>query len=188
LHGNEAMIGELRMKLVSFREGSHLHERALQFLQTREGLTGLLHEEAFRRTLDGDITFCRWAGYPLSLAWFYLRTPGRDSQGRLTIQEMQALRRASKTAVDLFDMLLLSLTACTAGVTGTGSFALALVGQKADVSKPLVEQVVNQIRSQMPVGVEVGAVIVEASEEHKTGADLLEATRRTPGGPVYSIA
>jgi serine/threonine-protein kinase len=188
LHGNEAMIGELRVKLVSFREAITLHDKALQFLRQRDGLTGLLHEEAFRSALDGDLAFARWAGYPLTLAWFYLRTPARDGQGRLTIQEMQALRRASKAAVDLFDMLLLSLTACTAGLTGIGSFAVALVGQTAEISRPLVEQVLTQMRSQMPPGVEVGAVVVEATEDHQRGADLLEATRRTPGGPVYNIA
>ncbi len=187
LHGNEAMIGELRVKLVSFREASTLHEKALQFLRQRDGLTSLLHEEAFRQALDGDLSFTRWAGYPLTLAWFFLRTPARDGQGRLTIQEMQALRRAAKAAVDLFDMLLLSLTACTAGLTGIGSFAVALVGQTADIAKPLVEQVLTQMRSQMPPGVEVGAVVVEATSEHKRGADLLEATRHTPGGPVYNI-
>jgi serine/threonine-protein kinase len=188
LHGNEAMVGELRVKLVSFRENSNLHEKALQFLRARDGLTSLLHEEAFRQALDGDLAFARWAGYPLTLAWFYLRTPARDGHGRLTIQEMQALRRASKAAVDLFDMLLLSLTACTAGLTGVGSFAVALVGQTAEIARPLVEQVLTQMRSQMPPGVEVGGVVVEATTEHARGADLLEATRRTPGGAVYSIS
>jgi serine/threonine protein kinase len=188
LHGNEAMIGELRVKLVSYREGSTLHEKSLQFLRARDGLTGLFHEEAFRSSLDADLAFSRWAGYPMTLAWFFLRTPSRDGQGRLTIQEMQALRRASKAAVDLFDMLLLSLTASTAGLTGQGSFGVVLVGQTADIAKPLVEQVLTQMRSQMPAGVEAGAVVVEASPEHTRGADLLEATRRTSGGPVYTIA
>lgn len=187
LHGNEAMIGELRVKLVSFREASTLHEKSLQFLRLRDGLTGLMHEEAFRQAIDAELAFARWARFPLTLAWFFLRTPARDGQGRLTIQEMQALRRASKAAVDLFDMLLLSLTACTAGLTGMGSFAVALVGQTAEIARPLVEQVLVQIRGQMPAGVEAGAVVVEASDEHTRGADLLEATRKTPGGPVYNI-
>ncbi len=187
LHGNEAMIGELRVKLVSFREASTLHEKALQFLRQRDGLTGLFHEEAFRTALDADLLFSRWAGYPLTMAWFYLRTPSRDGQGRLTIQEMQALRRASKAAVDLFDMLLLSLTASTAGLTSQGAFGVVLVGQTAEIARPLIENVLAQMRSQMPAGVEAGAVVVEASHEHQRGIDLIESTRQPSGGPVFTL-
>jgi hypothetical protein len=187
LHGNEAMVGELRVKLVSFREASTLHEKALLFLRQRDGLTGLFHEEAFRAALDADLAFARWAGYPLTLAWFYLRTPSRDGQGRLTIQEMQALRRASKAAVDLFDMLLLSLTASTAGLTSQGSFGVVLVGQTAEIARPLIEQVLTQVRGQMPAGVEAGAVVVEATHEHARGVDLLESTRQPAGGSVFTL-
>ncbi len=187
LHGNEAMIGEVRVKLVSFREASIHHERALQFLRQRDGMTGLLHEDTFRVALDADLTFARWARTPLTLAWFTLRTPSRGGQGRLTIQEMQALRRATKAAVDLFDMVLLSLTASTAGLTSQSAFAVALVGQTADIARPIVESVLVQIRSQMPAGVEADANVVEASAEHARAIDLIAAARVPNGALVFAL-
>src|SRR5690606_31461574 len=43
LHGAEAQVGECRVKLVSFTAGSPQHERAKEYLQRHDGLTGLLH-------------------------------------------------------------------------------------------------------------------------------------------------
>jgi serine/threonine-protein kinase len=72
---------------------------------------------------------------------------------------MLALRRAATRVVELTDMLLLSLIAVTAGRTGPLRFCVAMVGPGPHEAKNLVEQVVGQVQTMLPDGLELGATV-----------------------------
>ncbi|MFO0663453.1 MAG: FHA domain-containing serine/threonine-protein kinase [Polyangiaceae bacterium] len=159
LHGGEVQLGELRFKLVNFAKDSPQHKRAKTYLERRCGLTGLLTREPFVRALEEEAAFAEWVDAPLTVARYELRGPNRLVSERPTILEMLALRRAATRAVELTDMLLLSLVGVSAGRVGPLRFAVAMVGPGAQEARSLVEQVVGQVQGMMPEGLELAASI-----------------------------
>jgi len=159
LHGGEVQLGELRFKLVNFQKDSPQHRRARTYLERRCGLTGLLTREPFVRALEEEAAFAEWVDAPLTVARYELRGPNRLVSERPTILEMLALRRAATRAVELTDMLLLSLVGVSAGRVGPLRFAVAMVGPGAQEARSLVEQVVGQVQGMMPEGLELAASI-----------------------------
>jgi eukaryotic-like serine/threonine-protein kinase len=159
MHGGEVQLGELRFKLVSFAKDSASHRRARHFLSRRDGLTGLLGREQVLPALDEEAGFAEWIEAPLTLARYELRGPNRLVSDRPTILEMLALRRAATRVVELTDMLLLSLIAVTAGRTGPLRFCVAMVGPGPHEAKNLVEQVVGQVQTMLPDGLQLGATV-----------------------------
>jgi hypothetical protein len=159
MHGGEAQLGELRFKLVSFAKDSAGHKRARAYLAKRDGLTGLLTRDQVLKALDEEAQYAEWVDAPLTLARYELRGPNRLVSDRPTILEMLAFRRAATRAVELTDMLLLSLIAVTAGRTGPLRFVVAMVGPGAQESRNLVEQVVGQVQGMLPEGLDLVASI-----------------------------
>lgn len=162
LHGGEVQLGECRVKLVSFQEGSPQHERANAYLARRDGLTGLLQREQLVRALEDDAGFAEWDGVPLSVARYHIRGPNRHVSERPTILEMLALRRAAQRVVELTEMLLLSIVPVTAGRTGPLKFAVAMTGPSPDEARNVVEQVVSQVQGLMPEALDLAATLVRA--------------------------
>ena len=159
MHGGEAQLGELRFKLVSFAKDSAGHKRARSYLAKRDGLTGLLTRDQVLKALDEEGQYAEWVDAPLTIARYELRGPNRLVSDRPTILEMLAFRRAATRAVELTDMLLLSLIAVTAGRTGPLRFVVAMVGPGAQESRNLVEQVVGQVQGMLPEGLDLVASI-----------------------------
>jgi serine/threonine protein kinase len=157
MHGGEAQLGELRFKLVSFARDSAGHKRARAYLAKRDGLTGLLTRDQVLKALDEEGQYAEWVDAPLTIARYELRGPNRLVSDRPTILEMLAFRRAATRAVELTDMLLLSLIAVTAGRTGPLRFVVAMVGPGAQESRNLVEQVVGQVQGMLPEGLDLVA-------------------------------
>lgn len=173
MHGGEAQVGELRVKLVSFGLDSPQHRRARQYLARRDGLTGLLVREHFMSAIDEESAFADWAEAPMQVARYELRGPNRQVSERPTILEMLALRRAAQRVVELTEMLLLCLTPVVAGRTGPLRFGLSMVGPTIDEARHVVEQVVAQVQGMLPDTLELGATIVKG-EAGRPGRTLLD--------------
>lgn len=162
LHGAEVQLGECRLKLVSFSEGSPQHLRAQEYLAQRDGLTGLLRRDQLLRTLQDDMAFAAWNQTTLSVARYHIRGPNRHVSDRPTILEMLALRRAAQRVVELTEVLLLSIVPVTAGRIGPLKFAVAMTGPGMDEARHVVEQVVSQVQGLMPEALDLVATIVKA--------------------------
>jgi serine/threonine-protein kinase len=171
LHGAEVQLGESRVKIVSFPEGSPQHDRARAYLSRRDGLTGLLSRDQLIRVVEDDRAFSEWAGCPLSVARYQIRGPNRHVSDRPAILEMLALRRAAQRVVELTEMLLLCLVPVTGGRTGPLKFAIAMSGPSLDEARNVVEQAVSQVQGLMPESLDLAATIVRAE----------------PGQPVQSL-
>jgi serine/threonine-protein kinase len=171
LHGAEVQLGESRVKIVSFADGSPQHERARAYLARRDGLTGLLSGDRLLRALEDDRAFSEWAGTPLSIARYQIRGPNRHVSDRPAILEMLALRRAAQRVVELTEMLLLSLVPVTGGRTGPLRFAIAMVGPNLEEARNVVEQVVSQVQGLMPESLDLAATLVRAEPGQR--AELL---------------
>jgi serine/threonine-protein kinase len=155
-------LGECRVKLVSFQDGSPQHQRARAYLERRDGLTGLLLRDQLVRALEDDASFAEWDSVPLSVARYHVRGPNRQVSERPTILEMLALRRAAQRVVELTEMLLLSIVPVTAGRIGSLKFAVAMTGPSLDEARNVVEQVVSQVQGLMPDALDLAATIVKA--------------------------
>jgi eukaryotic-like serine/threonine-protein kinase len=162
LHGAEIQLGESRVKIVSFPDGSPQHERARAYLARRDGLTGLLSRDQLVRVMEDDRAFGEWSGVPLTVARYQIRGPNRHVSDRPAILEMLALRRAAQRVVELTEMLLLSLVPVTGGRTGPLKFAIAMTGPSLDEARNVVEQVVSQVQGNMPESLDLAATIVRA--------------------------
>lgn len=162
LHGGEVQLGESRVKLVSFSEGSPQHERAKAYLQRRDGLTGLLHREHFIRALEEELAFAEWSNNHLAVARYHVRSPNRHVSDRPTILEMLALRRAAQRVVELTEMLLLSLVPVTGGRIGPLKFAIVMTVPSIEEARNVVEQVVSQVQVMMPDSLHLAATFVRA--------------------------
>jgi len=162
LHGAEIQLGESRVKIVSFAEGSPQHERARAYLARRDGLTGLLSRDQLVRSMEDDRAFGEWSGVPFTIARYQIRGPNRHVSDRPAILEMLALRRAAQRVVELTEMLLLSLVPVTGGRTGPLKFAIAMTGPSLDEARNVVEQVVSQVQGNMPESLDLAATIVRA--------------------------
>src|SRR5215813_1023327 len=160
MHGGEVQTGELRLKLVSFQPDSPHHQRAQTFLGKRDALTGLLSRTYLLRSLDDEASFAEWSEATMTVARYELRGPNRLVSERPTILEMLALRRAAQRAVELTEMLLLSLSPVVAGRTGPLRFAVAMVGPSLEEARQVVEQVAAQVDGLLPDSVDIGVTIV----------------------------
>jgi serine/threonine-protein kinase len=172
LHGAEIQLGESRVKIVSFAEGSPQHERARAYLARRDGLTGLLTRDQLVRVMEDDRAFGEWSGVPLTIARYQIRGPNRHVSDRPAILEMLALRRAAQRVVELTEMLLLSLVPVTGGRTGPLKFAIAMTGPSLDEARNVVEQVVSQVQGNMPDSLDLAATIVRAEPGQQVQALL----------------
>jgi serine/threonine protein kinase len=172
LHGAEIQLGESRVKIVSFPDGSPQHERARAYLARRDGLTGLLSRDQLSRVMDDDRGFGEWSGVPLTVARYQIRGPNRHVSDRPAILEMLALRRAAQRVVELTEMLLLSLVPVTGGRTGPLKFAIAMTGPSLDEARNVVEQVVSQVQGNMPDSLDLAATIVRAEPGQQVQALL----------------
>ena len=173
MHGGEAQVGELRVKLVSFGADSPHHKRARQYLAKRDGLTGLLVREHLMKAIDEEGFFADWAEAPMQVARYELRGPNRQVSERPTILEMLALRRAAQRVIELTEMLLLSLTPVVAGRTGPLKFVVSMVGPTLDEARHVVEQVLSQVQGMLPETLELGATIVKG-EPGRPGRTLID--------------
>ncbi len=174
LHGGEVQLGECRVKLVSFHDGSPQHQRAKAYLERRDGLTSLLQREHFLRWLRDDLAFAEWDGVPVTVARYHVRGPNRHVSDRPTILEMLALRRAAQRVIELTEMLLLSVVPVTAGRVGPLKFAVAMTGPTIDEARNVVEQVVSQVQGLMPESLDLAATLVKA-EPGQSAESMLEA-------------
>jgi serine/threonine-protein kinase len=172
LHGAEIQLGESRVKIVSFADGSPQHERARAYLARRDGLTGLLSREQLVRAMEDDRGFGEWSGVALTVARYQIRGPNRHVSDRPAILEMLALRRAAQRVVELTEMLLLSLVPVTGGRTGPLKFAIAMTGPSLDEARNVVEQVVSQVQGNMPETLDLAATIVRAEPGQQVQALL----------------
>lgn len=164
LHGGEVQLGECRFKLVSFQEGSPIHERAKAYVSRRDGLTGLLARDVFVRQLEDDVAFAEWDTVPMSVARYEVRGPNRLVSERPTILEMLAMRRAAQRVIELTEMMLLSVIPVTGGRVGPLKFAVAITGPGIEEARHLVEQVVSQVQGLMPEALDLAATIVKAEK------------------------
>jgi serine/threonine-protein kinase len=174
LHGGEIQLGESRVKLVSFSDGSPQHERAKAYLARRDGLTGLLRREHLLRAVEEEMAFAEWSNNPLSVARYHVRSPNRHVSDRPTILEMLALRRAAQRVLELTEMLLLSIVPVTGGRIGPLKFAVVMTGPSLEEARNVVEQVVSQVQGSMPDSLDLGATLVRAEPGQRVQALLDE--------------
>jgi serine/threonine-protein kinase len=142
-HGAELQVGECRLMLVSFQPDSPEHQRARRYLETYDGLTGLLAREPLKIALDEDGLLAEWAGLPMQVARFRLRPlPGAPAPS--AIMEMLEMRRAARRAIDQTELLLLSLVPLVSGRVAPLDFVASIVGLTADDAQDVVDQVIAQ--------------------------------------------
>jgi serine/threonine-protein kinase len=173
LHGSEVQLGECRVKLVSFHDGSPQHQRAKVYLEKRDGLTGLLLREQMLKAVQDELEFAEWDAVTLSVARYQIRGPNRSVSDRPTILEMLALRRAAQRVIELTEMLLLSIVPVIAGRTGPLKFAVAMAGPSLEETRNVVEQVVSQVQGLMPEALDLAATLVKA-ESGQPAQSLLD--------------
>ncbi len=161
LHGGEVQLGECRVKLVSFDADSPQHARAMDYLEARDGLTGLLLPDEFRAATREEISFAEWDGVPVHMAIYEIRSSGQVTSDRPTILEMLAMRRAAQRVMELTEVLLLSIIPVTAGQTGPLSFGVVMTGPSTDEVRHVVEQVVSQVQGSMPSSLTLAARIAQ---------------------------
>jgi serine/threonine-protein kinase len=162
LHGGEAQLGECRIKLVSFDEGSPQHRRAQEYLEQRDGLTGLFAQRDMTAEIEEELKFAEWSNIPVTLATYEVRSPSRFVSGRPTILEMLALRRAAQRVVELTEVLLLSIVPVTAARTGPLKFVVVMTGPSLEETRQVVEQVVSQVQGLMPDSLDLVASVAPA--------------------------
>lgn len=167
LHGAEAQIGECRVKLVSFSAGSPQHERAREYLQRHDGLTGLLHRPHLTKALSEEMAFARWTGTFLSLARYHIRGPSRSSDERPTILEMLALRRVAHRVVELTEMMMIAMVPAVAGRAAHLKFAVGMLGPGMAEARHVVEQVVAQVQGLMPESLELVASVISVEADQR---------------------
>lgn len=157
-YGVELQLGEMRVMLVGFREGSAHHRQALTWLAERDPLTGLLGTQALRRGLEQDGELARWADLPLHQATYRLKHDGQRTEGRLTLEELLALRRIGRSIAELTDNLLLSVSPVVAGrpvLSPPGApdlgtdVVVSLVGPTQQEAQNLVDMVAADARSRL---------------------------------------
>src|SRR6478736_5260364 len=165
LHGAEAQLGECRVKLVSFTEGSPQHDRARMHLHNYDGLTDLLHRVQLLRYLGDEVGFARWTATNLYLARYHIRGPTRQSDERPTILEMLALRRVAQRVVELTEMMMISMVPAVAGRAAHLKFAIGMLGPSIDEARHIVEQVVAQVQGLMPETLGLVASVVRADPD-----------------------
>lgn len=173
IHGGEGQVGELRLKLVTFRPSSREHTRAREYLARRDGLTGLLIRDHLMNSINSECAFAEWVEAPMQVARYELRGPNRQVSDRPTILEMLALRRAAGRVVELTEMLLTSLMPVVAGRTGPLKFVVSMVGPNLEEARHVVEQVVAQVRGMLPDTIELVATLVKW-EPGKSAKSLLD--------------
>lgn len=167
LHGAEAQVGECRVKLVSFTAGSPQHERAKEYLQRHDGLTGLLHRPHLMKSLSEEMAFARWTGTSLSLARYHIRGPSRSSDERPTILEMLALRRVAQRVVELTEMMMIAMVPAVAGRAAHLKFAVGMLGPGIEEARHVVEQVVAQVQGLMPESLELVASVISVEADQR---------------------
>lgn len=172
MHGGEVQLGECRLRLVSFTEGSAAHDRAKAFLSRRDGLTGLLRPKQFIQALQDDCDFMRWDNVPLNVAIYELKSAGRPVGERLTITEMLALRHAAQRVVELTETLLLSVVPVTSGRSTPLRFCIGMAGPSFEEASSVVEQVVSQTQSLLPESMTLSWRF-ERAEDGQRAADLI---------------
>jgi serine/threonine-protein kinase len=173
IQGGEAQIGEARIKLCNFPPQNKLHKRAQEFLQKRDGLTGLLVRDHLLRAITNECEFAEWYEAPMQVARYELRGPNRQVSDRPTILEMLALRRAAARVIELTEVLTTALLPVVAGRTGPLKFVVAMVGPSLEEARQVVEQVVAQVRGLLPDTIELVATLVKW-EPGKSAKSLIE--------------
>ncbi len=173
IQGGEGQIGEARFKLVNFPPQSNLHKRAQEFLQKRDGLTGLLVREHLLKAITNECEFAEWYEAPMQVARYELRGPNRQVSDRPTILEMLALRRAAARVIELTEVLTTALLPVVAGRTGPLKFVVSMVGPSLEEARQVVEQVVAQVRGLLPDTIELVATLVKW-EPGKSAKSLIE--------------
>src|SRR5690606_34195154 len=173
LHGAEAQLGECRVKLVSFANGSAQHERAKLYLARHDGLTGLLQREPFLRALAEEVAFAKWPGSSAPRRRSRTGGPTRAASERPTILEMLALRRVATRIVELTEMMMIAMIPAVAGRTGHLKFAIGMMGPGIDEARAIVEQVVAQVQGLMPDTLDLDASVVRRDPDHP-GEQLLD--------------
>ena len=173
IQGGEGQIGEARFKLVNFPPQSKFHKRAQEFLQKRDGLTGLLVREHLLKAITNECEFAEWYEAPMQVARYELRGPNRQVSDRPTILEMLALRRAAARVIELTEVLTTALLPVVTGRTGPLKFVVSMVGPSLEEARQVVEQVVAQVRGLLPDTIELVATLVKW-EPGKSAKSLIE--------------
>jgi hypothetical protein len=158
---------------VNFQPSNKLHARAREFLQKRDGLTGLLVKEHLLRAITNECEFAEWYEVPMQVARYELRGPNRQVSDRPTILEMLAMRRAAARVIELTEMLTTALLPVVAGRNGSLKFVVSMVGPSLDEARQIVEQVLAQVRGLLPDTIELVATLVKW-EPGKSAKSLIE--------------
>lgn len=164
LHGGEAQLGELRVKLVHFGQDAPQAVRARQYLARRDGLTGLLVRDSMKKALNEEVLFAEWAEVPVHFAYYEVHGPSRGVSDKMTILEMLALRRAAQRVIEQTEMMLMSLVPVVAGLTGPSKFTVAMVGPSEEEARHVVEHSLPQIQALLPRPLELSANVVSGRQ------------------------
>jgi serine/threonine-protein kinase len=159
-HGAEVQLGELRVLLVGFEAESRRHRRAREYLSRRDGLTGLLGRELFRRELDEDGALADWAELPMQVVVYELSAPTGEKQSSI-IGTMLALRHTARRAVEMTEATTVALCAVPAGIiniyrprvdASPPQFGVSLVGVEGRHARHMAEAIADQLRGTLPPG------------------------------------
>lgn len=114
-HGHEIQLGEMRMMLVGFTDGSPRHAAARRWISRRDPLTSLLNEESLGRGMEQDARFSDWSDIPMVRATFRVDSRLARKDERPSILELLALRRVARRVVELTHNFLLATRPVVAG-------------------------------------------------------------------------
>jgi len=158
--GAEVQLGELRLLLVGFEVDSRRHRRAREYLSRRDGLTGLLGREPFRKEVDEDGALADWAELPMQIVLYELSGPTGEKQNSI-IATMLALRHSARRVVEMTEATTVALSPVPAGITNMyrprveatpPQFGVSIVGLEGRHARHMSEAIAEQLRGTLPPG------------------------------------
>lgn len=174
LHGSEVQIGECRLALVSYQEGSPDHERARRYLATYDGLTRLPGLDSMKTALDEEAAFARWAEVPLHVARFRIVGPsGETASGAQRAMLTRALEVAARYSVYVVEENLMRCHPILGARTGPSEFFISLLEPTRDQAQSILSSVLEHAQPYLPDGFRIEVTLV-AAEPGMSVLTLLE--------------
>ncbi|HVY45631.1 MAG TPA: FHA domain-containing protein, partial [Minicystis sp.] len=167
LQGAEVQLGELRLMLVGFEEGSNAHRRARRYLARRDPVTGLLGGGPFLFELERDERFGAWADLPVHIASYCVCRPAGSAEDKMNARDMFALWRVARRVSELTDNILLSLAPSVAGrhadrkrpIAEQMTISVSMVGPTAEQARDVLDLVSAELRGQLPPGYRLSTAV-----------------------------
>lgn len=193
-HGGEIQLGEMRLMLVGFRNGSPQHLAVRRALASRDPLTGLLNHDSLARGLAEDARFADWADVPMVQARFRVESHVEQTVERLTVMELLTLRRIARRVAELTGNLLLSTRPVVAGravhsdavaARRVEEIVVSILAATDEHARNIVSLVLADARALLPPSFSLSVTIAGASGSTQVGPPRHDAAPKQRRPPTW---